>query len=1095
MQYNVVFDIIVDVKVGDNMKKRFVLVLFVILSLFLNVHALKSNDTNLTGRKECEHFELAKANSDGSLEKQNCFDNYVDAKNKMNEESNNTLVILERSNNVTKIIDAKYALAYLDKNDARHTTNIYTSSTLGTKKTYMNNYRDYGATDAAFLELNYSNKAIKIRIGGVTGWIKSGEYTLIPITWVKTASFYQVTDNAILHYYAKNIEEDYIQNYRSLGPKPTFLNNGNYRSYDFIYFYNDYTSMIDDYREGSSARSVNKDNPYYNYYLYLPHRSKTNYSIDDFDSYIRNVLNMKGSLYGKDNSLSNYSALYGTSEYFLYSEKMYGANALSVFSLSRNESANGRSSIAAQKNNIFGHDAIDSAPYSNASGYLDIRSSIYTHGYGYINYGYAEVADWRYNGDHFGNKNTGMNVEYASDVYWGEKAANYMYLFDRDNGLLDYNHYQLVLSKTGDVNARTAPNTSSKVVYSIKCKDLPFILLEEVEGEDIKGNNIWYKLQSDSNVDDKGNIISSNSSWPEYNWNGVIYVHSSYFMKINEVKSTNKKYPTPTDITKDTVGTIKTYANNSSYTPIVGKVINNKNTYYSSTLTEKNGLVLKDSLVVILEEIKDTTTKYHIISDFSTNQKAWIDASDIEIINKDLLCVSISDTLGYINVLDVPGGNSIYKVFNGNYLPIVGKEEKNGKVYLKVEYQIQNKLAYGYVDSSIANISYTLKYLNIAPIIEAMDTTVIINNEFNPMANVTGKDAEDGNITNKIKIIKNNVDTTKVGSYEVIYSLTDSFGETVEKTIMVSVIKLETSDALFMYDSLKHVSDNTFTFSGFIGIKGMDNKNVLSTLIFENEKTKEIYTYNLSKWNEYPYEMSSLDDDKTYDYSGGWFKSNLNLTDLPNGDYKVYVKVINGKKEAKALFTNIAYQDMTRRVKGKNKEFSIDVDYTTLNSPLHFMVRDSLISLDEPKTTDPMYNFFNEIKLDNNILNIKGTSHNVGVSLGEKDNVTRKIVFENKDNYERYEMDLGSITNGDYPITLAVSDNLDKTKAWFNNKVDLDSLPTGSYVIYIKNTVNNVTYYGELIDVSYTDFTSINNEHYLLSRNDDLRLRMELIKK
>ena len=38
------------------------------------------------------------------------------------------------------------------------------------------------------------------------------------------------------------------------------------------------------------------------------------------------------------------------------------------------------------KNNIFGHNAVDGSAYSSATGYLDIRSSIYTHGYGYINY-------------------------------------------------------------------------------------------------------------------------------------------------------------------------------------------------------------------------------------------------------------------------------------------------------------------------------------------------------------------------------------------------------------------------------------------------------------------------------------------------------------------------------------------------------------------------------------------------------------------------------------------------------------------------------------------------------------------------------------
>ena len=139
-----------------------------------------------------------------------------------------------------------------------------------------------------------------------------------------------------------------------------------------------------------------------------------------------------------------------------------------------------------------------------------------------------------------------------------------------------------------------------------------------------------------------------------------------------------------------------------------------------------------------------------------------------------------------------------------------------------------------------------------------------------------------------------------------------------------------------------------------------------------------------------------------------------------------------------------------------------------------------------------MYNFFNEISLADTKLSIKGTSHNYGVSLGINDKVERKIVFENQDNYNVIEKDLGSITNGDYKISLAVSDNLDKTRAWYNNTIDLSDITKGNYTIYIKNTVNNITYYGELIDVAYTDFSKINNAKFELSRNDNIRLRLEL---
>ena len=183
---------------------------------------------------------------------------------------------------------------------------------------------------------------------------------------------------------------------------------------------------------------------------------------------------------------------------------------------------------------------------------------------------------------------------------------------------------------------------------------------------------------------------------------------------------------------------------------------------------------------------------------------------------------------------------------------------------------------------------------------------------------------------------------------------------------------------------------------------------------------------------------------------------------------------------------------MTRRAKGVDREFFIEIDYSTLNSPLIFSVRDSLISLDVPKTIDPMYNFFTNMKLDNSKLTIKGTSHSYGVNFGVNETLTRKLVLENTSDFTRYEFDLGSITNGDYQVTLIVSDNLDKTRAWYNNTVDLSEVKSGNYIVYLKNTVNNITYYGELIDVAYTDFSKINNENYIFKRNDDIRLRVEL---
>lgn len=77
--------------------------------------------------------------------------------------------------------------------------------------------------------------------------------------------------------------------------------------------------------------------------------------------------------------------------------------------------------------------------------------------------------------------------------------------------------------------------------------------------------------------------------------------------------------------------------------------------------------------------------------------------------------------------------------------------------------------------------------MNAAPVIQATDKTIEVGDEFNPRADVTATDAEDGDLTDKIEVVKNTVDTKKAGKYEVTYKVTDSDGATRTKTIKVTV--------------------------------------------------------------------------------------------------------------------------------------------------------------------------------------------------------------------------------------------------------------------------------------------------------------------
>ena len=83
--------------------------------------------------------------------------------------------------------------------------------------------------------------------------------------------------------------------------------------------------------------------------------------------------------------------------------------------------------------------------------------------------------------------------------------------------------------------------------------------------------------------------------------------------------------------------------------------------------------------------------------------------------------------------------------------------------------------------------------LNQIPTIDAKDQVLTVNDSFDPMQGVSALDEEEGDLTEKVEVIENNVPTdenkktTKEGSYTVTYKVSDSQGASSIKTITVVV--------------------------------------------------------------------------------------------------------------------------------------------------------------------------------------------------------------------------------------------------------------------------------------------------------------------
>ena len=155
--------------------------------------------------------------------------------------------------------------------------------------------------------------------------------------------------------------------------------------------------------DGMHFDGFNLENPF----LFKDLTEATNYSAEDLDK-VFSLLNIDNSL------LENKGAT------FKEAEEHYHINALYLLAHSALESDWGRSKIAKDKNNFFGITAYDTTPYLSAKTFDDVDKGILG-ATKWIKENYIDRGR-----TFLGNKASGMNVEYASDPYWGEKIASVM---------------------------------------------------------------------------------------------------------------------------------------------------------------------------------------------------------------------------------------------------------------------------------------------------------------------------------------------------------------------------------------------------------------------------------------------------------------------------------------------------------------------------------------------------------------------------------------------------------------------------------------------------------------------------------------------
>lgn len=223
------------------------------------------------------------------------------------------------------------------------------------------------------------DKRLAITVSGLSGYMKTEDLQALDAS-KDFIPYYESDGHRFYHYVAQNASIPVASHL------PDMEVGKKYYSADGLYF------------DGFKL-----ENPF----LFKDLTEATNYSAEDLDK-VFSLLNINNSL------LENKGAT------FKEAEEHYHINALYLLAHSALESDWGRSKIAKDKNNFFGITAYDTTPYLSAKTFDDVDKGILG-ATKWIKENYIDRGR-----TFLGNKASGMNVEYASDPYWGEKIASVM---------------------------------------------------------------------------------------------------------------------------------------------------------------------------------------------------------------------------------------------------------------------------------------------------------------------------------------------------------------------------------------------------------------------------------------------------------------------------------------------------------------------------------------------------------------------------------------------------------------------------------------------------------------------------------------------
>lgn len=630
---------------------------------------------------------------------------------------------------------------------------------------------------------------------------------------------------------------------KPVGKAPSWLPAGKYYSANGIDFFYDIDLVNPVLNNGVPGK-------HYNYYSYLPLRSKSNYTAQELNNYIKTVLTTTTE--------QDKSVIFENEQLFINAQNSYGMNALLILAMGAQESEFGKSGYAQLpanlnglvvynadtgtliesttvsqfctqyptgkykdefgdiryclgRNNIFGYAAYDSDP-NNAAAFPSLEAGINEHMGRNLRF-YLDAMNTNQFSSSIGNKGVGINTRYASDPWWSVKIASIAYQADRYLGLKDYDYHQIGLLKNDVSRDFYSDYSLGTKLYSINAKASTYtvVVLEQ--------NVDKYKVQSTNPIANLNTVVVSPSgSWMKpVDWTPTLtYKYSSETEPYDWAKSFD--YKSSSDITLI----------NSAKNPI--KTLNSS-----------------DKSIISVREISWLENARLYVSGYSA------------FLQTDMSNLNISHKLTAINLDD----SSLTYDFQLNIAP--------AEFELKLLYPFDYSKAWfdGEIDlATLPNGFYRFEITTFADGIKS------VGNFFNSLDSAP-----------RVNTI--NVEETTYGLYfnnkaSMRYELSKEKGLTdinYSPIIPSQIPSISAYTSLLMNGSILSLDGFSFINETNMG----DADNVRHTLFLVNDNGNK-FSFPLTT-----YKSSNLNL-KGLDHTNAWLKNDaIDLVDIPIGRYKIYI--------------------------------------------------------------------------------------------------------------------------------------------------------------------------------------------------------------